>query len=120
MGTLPDGSAVRFTLLDAYPPPPQMNNKEGQTPCLMASYLYTPCYGTNGTSRFLYGHSDPHMPTIFFYIGAGSNIAALQSGFVYTGATSAATGTNCVCSTVTFSVLAACAVCQGMGLAIDA
>ena len=65
MGTLPDGSAVRFTLLDAYPPPPQMNNKEGQTPCLMASYLYTPCYGTNGTSRFLYGHSDPHMPTIF-------------------------------------------------------
>lgn len=65
MGTLPDGSAVRFTLLDAYPPPPQMNNKEGQTPCLMASYLYTPCYGTNGTSQPLNCHSDPHMPTIF-------------------------------------------------------
>ena len=48
-----------------------------------------------------------------------SNIDALQAGYVYTGATSAATGTDCVCSTVTFAVLAACAVCQGRGLAID-
>ncbi|KAH9941815.1 uncharacterized protein BXZ73DRAFT_74996 [Epithele typhae] len=73
-----------------------MDNSLGQSPCLMTSYLYTPCYGNTG-----------------------SNITALHSGFVYTGATSPATGTDCVCSTVTFSVLAACAACQGFGLAID-
>ncbi|KAG2041608.1 hypothetical protein BDR03DRAFT_669108 [Suillus americanus] len=65
-----------------------MNNSLGQDPCLVASYLQSAC--------------TPMM--------AGP----LPPGYIYS-APSAATANPCECSTVTYSMLSACADCQNAG-----
>ncbi|KAI0722970.1 hypothetical protein C8Q76DRAFT_783023 [Earliella scabrosa] len=68
-----------------------MNNSNGQSPCLIASYLFTPC-------------ASP----------AASWVYPLSPGYHYnTPQNNAASATPCRCNTVLFSVLAACATCQG-------
>ncbi|KAK7690893.1 hypothetical protein QCA50_005995 [Cerrena zonata] len=67
-----------------------MTNSRGQSPCLVAAYLNTPCI------------DDP----------ADAFVFALPDGFHYRTPVPA-TATACQCSSVFYSTLQACAVCQG-------
>ncbi|KAI0784582.1 hypothetical protein C8Q75DRAFT_810059 [Abortiporus biennis] len=68
----------------------QMFNSEGQSPCLIASYLNSACL------------TDPSQAFVF----------SLPAGFVYRPPT-ADTATDCQCSSVVYSLLQACSICQG-------
>lgn len=52
------------------------------------------------------------------YLTTEDIVQQLDSGFVYQGPVSTSSANKCLCNTVTYSTLAACAVCQGRGLAI--
>ncbi|EJF62913.1 hypothetical protein BD309DRAFT_957603 [Dichomitus squalens] len=68
-----------------------MTNSKGQSPCLVSSYLFTPC-------------SAP----------AASWVYPLSPGFHYnTPLDDPSSATPCRCNTVLFSTIAACATCQG-------
>ncbi|CAL1716288.1 unnamed protein product [Somion occarium] len=67
-----------------------MVNSRGQSPCLVAAYLNTPCI------------RDPSDAYVF----------ALPPGFHYRPPIPS-TATECQCSSVFYSVLQACAICQG-------
>lgn len=68
-----------------------MSNSEGQSPCLVSSWLFTPC-------------SSP----------ADSWVYPLSPGYHYnTPLNNAQSATPCRCNTVLFSTIAACATCQG-------
>ncbi|KAI0676746.1 hypothetical protein C8Q78DRAFT_42633 [Trametes maxima] len=69
-----------------------MKNRRGQSPCLVAAYLLTPCSHNSGALNG--SHS--------LYNFAGTSLE----------------DTDCVCNTVFFSVLYACATCQGAELSI--
>ncbi|KAI0716736.1 hypothetical protein C8Q76DRAFT_416190 [Earliella scabrosa] len=71
-----------------------MMNSLGQSPCLVTSWLSTPCYGLNNNN---------------------SDIPAAGPGLVYQGpqGTDPFISTPCDCNTVLYSTLAACAICQG-------
>ncbi|KAI0637692.1 hypothetical protein C8Q77DRAFT_382912 [Trametes polyzona] len=74
-----------------------MNNEKGQSPCLVAAYLLSPCSPS----------------------AAGATVPALNgSRSLYNFAGTVLDSTPCVCSTVTFSMLYACATCQGAEMAI--
>ncbi|KAH9853901.1 hypothetical protein C2E23DRAFT_100523 [Lenzites betulinus] len=74
-----------------------MDNSLGQSPCVVASYLLSPCSG--GSGSFVVKLSDP---THFYsYDNPGPN------GLV-----------PCVCNTVLYAMLYACAACQGAEAAI--
>lgn len=62
-------------------------NSLGQSPCVMASYMFTPCWGTY-------------------------TIYALRPGWLYTGPRSKGDSDPCVCSSVMYSLLSACQFCQ--------
>ncbi|TFK93365.1 hypothetical protein K466DRAFT_649975 [Polyporus arcularius HHB13444] len=70
-------------------------NSLGQSPCLITAYLWEPCYALSQDI-----------------------VAKLDEGFVYQGPVSPSSSNKCLCNTVSYSTLAACAVCQGRGLAI--
>ncbi|RPD69423.1 hypothetical protein L226DRAFT_575588 [Lentinus tigrinus ALCF2SS1-7] len=72
-----------------------MFNSMGQSPCLVTAWLWSPCYALSQDI-----------------------VSKLDSGFVYQGPVSPSSSNKCLCNTVTYSTLAACAVCQGRGLAI--
>ncbi|KAM5535702.1 hypothetical protein V8D89_010689 [Ganoderma adspersum] len=68
-----------------------MSNSKGQSPCLVSSWLFTPC-------------SSP----------ADSWVYPLSPGYHYnTPLNNAQSATPCRCNTVLFSAIAACATCQG-------
>ncbi|KAI0767134.1 hypothetical protein C8Q74DRAFT_1369974 [Fomes fomentarius] len=68
-----------------------MSNSKGQSPCLISSYLFTPCDSPED-----------------------SYVHALPQGFHYASPAKDPTSANpCRCNTVIFSTLAACATCQG-------
>ncbi|KAI0332517.1 hypothetical protein GY45DRAFT_1433180 [Cubamyces sp. BRFM 1775] len=69
-----------------------MSNDKGQSPCLVASYLLSPC----STS-------------------AASWVYPLTPGYHYNTPTDDPTSaTSCRCSTVFYSMISACATCQGL------
>ncbi|KAI0829332.1 hypothetical protein BC628DRAFT_1360056 [Trametes gibbosa] len=86
--------STNATCQDAYK---WMNNARGQSPCLVSAYLLSPC-SANATGTFIPALQDSHS----FYNFAGT---VLES-------------TPCVCNTVTYSMLYACATCQGAELSI--
>ncbi|THH28014.1 hypothetical protein EUX98_g6170 [Antrodiella citrinella] len=67
-----------------------MTNSRGQSPCLVTAYLNTPCL-SNAADAYVY---------------------SLPSGFHYRPPL-VSTATACQCNTVFYSVIQACAVCQG-------
>ncbi|KAI0773866.1 hypothetical protein C8Q74DRAFT_1267134 [Fomes fomentarius] len=68
-----------------------MSNSKGQSPCLISSYLFTPCASA-----------------------AASWVYPLSPGFHYnTPLNNSASASPCRCNTVLFSTIAACATCQG-------
>jgi len=67
-----------------------MSNSRGQNPCLITAYLNTPCL-SNPADAYVY---------------------SLPTGFHYRPPL-AVTATACQCNTVFYSVIQACAVCQG-------
>ncbi|KAI1792840.1 hypothetical protein LXA43DRAFT_1093129 [Ganoderma leucocontextum] len=68
-----------------------MSNSKGQSPCLVSSWLFSPC-------------SSP----------ADSWVYPLSPGYHYnTPLNSPQSATSCRCNTVLFSAIAACATCQG-------
>ncbi|KAM5540808.1 hypothetical protein V8D89_005452 [Ganoderma adspersum] len=68
-----------------------MSNSRGQSPCLVSSWLFTPC-------------STP----------SDSYVNPLPSGYHYaTPLNTTASANPCRCNTVLFSTIAACATCQG-------
>ncbi|RPD75671.1 hypothetical protein L226DRAFT_560155 [Lentinus tigrinus ALCF2SS1-7] len=73
-----------------------MTNSLGQSPCLVTSWLFVPCYGP----------------------GNGSFIESLTPDEVYEGpqAKDAFDSTPCDCNTVLYSVFAACGLCQGANI----
>ncbi|KAM5537617.1 hypothetical protein V8D89_008695 [Ganoderma adspersum] len=84
-----------------------MSNSLGQSPCVVTSHLFTSC--GDGCIDSLDNCTIP---------------AALSRGTNYTNPNDASFGFNleygvCPCTTVWYSTLSACAVCQGRGLAID-
>ena len=85
-----------------------MKNEKGQTPCLVTAWLWTPCYTIEGVwlilskRRFAYAHQNCQ----------DSFVEALPAGDVYLGQDKA-DATLCDCNTVTYSMYAACALCQG-------
>ncbi|EJT99086.1 hypothetical protein DACRYDRAFT_118358 [Dacryopinax primogenitus] len=66
-----------------------MSNAEGQSPCLVAAGLQGVC---NNNKWF---------------------IPSLPSGTHYVGPTSPSLGTLCICNTVVYNLVSACAACQG-------
>ncbi|KAI0697523.1 hypothetical protein C8T65DRAFT_832483 [Cerioporus squamosus] len=73
-----------------------MTNSLGQSPCLVTSWLFVPCYGP----------------------GNGSFIESLPTDEVYEGpqAKDDFDSTPCDCNTVLYSVFAACGLCQGANI----
>ncbi|PIL35110.1 hypothetical protein GSI_02898 [Ganoderma sinense ZZ0214-1] len=70
-----------------------MTNSKNQSPCLVSSWLFTPCYSSSDS--FVY---------------------PLSPGFHYnTPLNSTESATPCRCNTVLFSTISACATCQGQG-----
>ncbi|KAH9941833.1 uncharacterized protein BXZ73DRAFT_98221 [Epithele typhae] len=86
---IPRGS--RFGAHEQYPThiAETMSNSKGQSPCLVASFLEASCFPPDPTVR-----------------------ALGEVGGAYAGPASADDANPCVCSTVTYSLLAACALCQ--------
>ncbi|KAI0366415.1 hypothetical protein BV20DRAFT_655195 [Pilatotrama ljubarskyi] len=74
-----------------------MNNAMHQSPCTVASFLLSPCT------------SDPAATTIPALAGSRS---------LYNFAGTSLDDTPCVCNTVTFAMLYACATCQGAEAAV--
>ncbi|KAI9067633.1 hypothetical protein FKP32DRAFT_1620132 [Trametes sanguinea] len=73
-----------------------MENSKGQSPCLVASYLLTPCSTT-----------------------AASWVFPLTPGYHYNTPTNSPTSaTPCRCNSVFYSAISACATCQGEQLAV--
>ncbi|KAI0637874.1 hypothetical protein C8Q77DRAFT_395673 [Trametes polyzona] len=71
-----------------------MFNSLDQSPCLVSSYLLTPCSSQ-----------------------AASFVFPLENGFHYNTPTSdPSSATPCRCNTVFYSMISACATCQGQGL----
>ncbi|KAK7690899.1 hypothetical protein QCA50_006001 [Cerrena zonata] len=68
-----------------------MTNSRQQSPCLMAAYLSSPCLTDPSNARVLAIDSDTH----------------------YAAPKGVASATPCRCSTVFYSMLQACALCQG-------
>ncbi|KAH9894332.1 hypothetical protein C8Q73DRAFT_513181 [Cubamyces lactineus] len=69
-----------------------MSNDKGQSPCLVASYLLSPCS-----------------------TAAASWVYPLTPGYHYNTPTNSPTSaTSCRCSTVFYSMISACATCQGL------
>ncbi|KAF8334962.1 uncharacterized protein EI90DRAFT_3153125 [Cantharellus anzutake] len=65
-----------------------MNNSLGQSPCLMGAYLQARCFAGSFT------------------------VPPLKDGYIYVGPKNSSLST-CSCSSVTYSMLAACGICQG-------
>jgi len=84
-----------------------MNNNLGQNPCLVGSYLVSECLPGECTPfRFFVGCS-----------GMTNFLAALIIGPAYshyTGPDSPDAANDCMCSTVTYSMLGACGICQNV------
>ncbi|KAI0352705.1 hypothetical protein OH77DRAFT_752757 [Trametes cingulata] len=74
-----------------------MRNMHGQSPCTVASFLLSPCTSTPSAA----------------FIPPLNNSRSL-----YNFAGTALDSTPCVCSTVTFAMLYACATCQGAEVSI--
>ncbi|KAI0356569.1 hypothetical protein OH77DRAFT_1423500 [Trametes cingulata] len=70
-----------------------MSNSKGQSPCLISSYLFTPC--SSQTASWVF---------------------PLSPGFHYnTPQNNPTSATPCRCNTVLYSMIAACSTCQGQG-----
>ena len=83
-----------------------MNNTLGQSPCLIAAYLQGQCYNGGKSLRFTLVTLSNGLNVVVFSVGS------LGPGFRY----APGDGNNaCTCSTVTYSMIAACALCQGAG-----
>ena len=87
----------------------QSYNSEDQSPCLMSAYLLGACandpaskctrlVGRSRISRFL------HLPAAF--------VKALPPDYQYTGPRNPVQDNPCWCSTVFYSALSMCAICQ--------
>ncbi|KAH9941808.1 uncharacterized protein BXZ73DRAFT_98198 [Epithele typhae] len=68
------------------------NNALGQSPCLVSSWLETPCWGSS--ESFIYGDVSEAWP--------------------FWGPSDPTESTPCDCNTVLYSALQACALCQGL------
>lgn len=73
-----------------------MNNQKGQQPCLVAAFLMSPCLEFPSESEVL-----------GLIQGIGIN------AYLPPGGTNFYQATTCMCSSVTYSLLAACGLCQG-------
>jgi hypothetical protein len=83
-----------------------MDNTLKQSPCLIAAYLQGQCAN---------GGESHHFTLVTFSNGlnvAVFSLGSLGPGYIYLPGD----GNNaCTCSTVTYSLIAACALCQGAG-----
>ncbi|KAG2124405.1 uncharacterized protein EDB93DRAFT_542877 [Suillus bovinus] len=86
-GLVPRGALAQASTATCISSDRWMNNSLQQNPCVVASYLQGVCVGGDFT------------------------VGPLSSGWFY-GAPSGDEATACACSTVTYSMLAACSVCQ--------
>jgi len=85
------GQIADITCLTTYS---WMTNTLGQNPCVIASYLEGACFDVTFT------------------------ISALPTGSHYEGPSTPSNGNDCICSSVVYSLVSACAICQG-GLQIS-
>ena len=82
----------------------QMDNSLQQSPCLIAAYLQGQCDNGGEPHRFMLVTLSNGLNVVDFHL------TGLGPGYVYLPGD----GNNpCTCSTVTYSVVAACALCQG-------
>jgi hypothetical protein len=80
-----------------------------QSPCIVNAYLGAPCFGGGKLLCYL-----PHSRLLIDLNIVVYTVASISPGLYYVPG---GDGSDpCTCSTVTYSVVAACALCQG-GLA---
>ena len=91
-----------------------MFNSKSQSPCLISSWLFTPCSSPFGTSYMFFENA--HHPHHTSLRNPDSFVYPLGPGQHYnTPWNNSQSATPCRCNTVLFSTIAACATCQGMG-----
>ncbi|KIP05860.1 hypothetical protein PHLGIDRAFT_128640 [Phlebiopsis gigantea 11061_1 CR5-6] len=73
-----------------------MDNQQGQSPCLVGAYMMSPCL------------VEPSEAVVLGLV-AGIDVNA----YLPPGGSNFYTATTCMCSSVTYSLLAACGLCQG-------
>ena len=89
-----------------------MFNSKNQNPCLVSSWLFTPCSSPSGASQVTRRAAQNSHPASLWYLD--SFVFPLTPGFHYnTPLNSSDSATPCRCNTVLFSTIAACATCQG-------
>ncbi|KAI0750062.1 hypothetical protein C8Q80DRAFT_670079 [Daedaleopsis nitida] len=93
LGSCLPGVAGQDTNATCSPEFDWMFNSKGQSPCLISSYLFTPCAAP--------------ADTFVFPLGPGQHYA--------TPVDEPTSANPCRCNTVLFSTIAACATCQGGG-----
>ena len=102
-----------------------MTNSLGQSPCVVTSHLFTSCGDGCIASVGKMGDAVSGAQLLAYHFPDDCIIpAALSPGANYTNPNDVGFGFNfeygaCTCTTVWYSMLSACAVCQGRGLAID-
>jgi len=81
-----------------------MSNTLSQSPCLIAAYLQGQCENGGKSLRFTLATLSNGLNVVV------SSVGSLVPGFIY----APGDGSNaCTCSTVTYSMIAACSLCQG-------
>ncbi|KAJ3016881.1 hypothetical protein NUW54_g710 [Trametes sanguinea] len=94
-----------------------MENSKGQSPCLVASYLLTPCSTTAGA--YMQTLTTTRIKPINILHNVASWVFPLTPGYHYNTPTNSPTSaTPCRCNSVFYSAISACATCQGEQLAV--
>lgn len=83
----------------------QLYNSRGQSPCLVASYLGGVC-NEGGKSHILLCYK------CYIQNDTDFDVSALLRGHFYQGPASTQANNSCMCSSVFYSLIAACAICQ--------
>lgn len=93
-----------------------MDNSLGQSPCVVASYLLSPCSGGSGASCLRYDV----LSLLLSRLLSGSFVVKLSDPtHFYSYDNPGPNGlVPCVCNTVLYAMLYACAACQGAEAAI--
>jgi len=88
-----------------------MNNSKSQSPCLVAAYLESAC--SDGSESFIHSIYAPYIVLCYtlLIIPLDWEVPELPEGAHYSGPTKLQVN-PCQCSTVTYSMISACSICQ--------
>ncbi|KAJ8588686.1 hypothetical protein M405DRAFT_874248 [Rhizopogon salebrosus TDB-379] len=98
LAVAPEGAFPQWTTATCLPIFNWMDNTLNQNPCLISSYLASACLSQLGSSEITSSL-------------AALGVTAASPGAMYPGP-SADTANECMCNTVTYSMISACGACQ--------